>query len=63
MHLPMYYPITPLGCKWGFTRQIDMKLLLHYGAFDNHSLSTQVFFLRRQIPHVATGANGGDLTQ
>ena len=66
MHLPMRYPTTPLGCKackWGFTRHIDMKQLLRYGEFDNPSIAPKYFTTLCQIPNVATGANGGDLTQ
>ena len=48
-----------------------MKLLPHYGAFDDHSLSAQIFFRCNFLCYVksrvnqrdATGANGGDLTQ
>ena len=35
----------PLGRKWGFTGGIDTKLLPHYGAFDNRSVSAQIFFV------------------
>ena len=33
------------GSKLGFTGGIDTKLLPHYGAFDDRSLSDQIFFL------------------
>ena len=46
-HLSMYCPTTPP--RWGFTGGIDlgidMKLLPHYGAFDDRSVSTQIFFV------------------
>ena len=45
MHLSMYCPTTPLGHKWGFTGGIDTKLLPHYGAFDDRSVSAQIFFV------------------
>ena len=46
MHLSMYCPTTPLlGRKWGFTEGIDTKLLPHYGAFDDRSVSAQIFFV------------------
>ena len=50
MHLSMYCPTTPpppppLGRKWGFTGGIDTKLLPHYGAFDDRSVSAQMFFV------------------
>ena len=50
MHLSMYCPTTPpppppLGRKWGFTGGIDTKLLPHYGAFDDRSVSAQIFFV------------------
>ena len=35
----------PLRRKWGFTGGIDTKLLPHYGAFDDRSVSTQIFFV------------------
>ena len=35
----------PLGRKWGFTGGIDTKLLPHYGAFDDRSVSAQIFFV------------------
>ena len=34
-----------LGRGWGFTGGIDTKLLPHYGAFDDRSLSAQIFLL------------------
>ena len=62
-----YQCIPPLGRKWGFTGGIDTKLLSHYGAFDDRSLSAQIFFvvtfLRYVKSCVATGANGRDLTR
>ena len=45
MHLSMYCPTTPLGRKWGFTGGIDTKLLPHYEAFDDRSVSAQIFFV------------------
>ena len=47
----IYAPINvlphhpPLGRKWGFTGGIDTKLLPHYGAFDDRSVSAQIFFV------------------
>ena len=35
----------PLGRKWGFTGGIDTKLLPHYGASDDRSVSAQIFFV------------------
>ena len=39
--------VPHLGRKWGFTEGIDTKLLphVHYGAFDDRSVSTQIFFV------------------
>ena len=47
MHLSMYCPTAPppLGRKWGFTGGIDTKLLPHYAAFDDRSVSAQIFFV------------------
>ena len=40
------FPHHPLlGRKWGFTGGIDTKLLPHYGAFDDRSVSAQIFFV------------------
>ena len=49
MHLSMYCP-PPLGRKWGFTGGIDTKLLPHYGAFDDRSVSVQIFFVVFKLP-------------
>ena len=53
-------PHHPLGCKWGFTRGIDMKLLPHYGgqSFIKHPSIFSMLCQIQSKSHVATGTNG-----
>ena len=42
----MYCPtIPPLGVSGALKGGIDTKLLPHYGAFDDRSVSAQIFFV------------------